>query len=200
MGFKYTITSNEKYFLTLTVVDWIDVFTRKELCSVVIDSLKFCQQNKGLQIYAWCFMPSHLHMVVSTESEKYTLSDVMRDFKKFTSKNIVKTISEIPESRRDWLLNHFEYAGRYNPKIKEYKFWQDGLHPIELTSGKFIDQKINYIHQNPVEAGIVYRAENYIMSSAAQYAGELNGLLDIIIIEELNTKLQNPLQRRRYID
>jgi putative transposase len=58
----------------------------------------------------------------------------------------------------------------------------NGLHPIELTSGKFIDQKINYIHQNPVKAGIVYRAEDYVLSSAAEYAGEHTGLLDVIIL------------------
>jgi putative transposase len=184
MGFKYTITTNEKYFLTLTVVDWIDVFTRKELCEVITDSLKFCQENKGLQIYAWCLMPSHLHLVAAVDSDQITLSDVMRDFTKYTSKLIVKTIKEIAESRRDWLLNHFAYAGKYNPKIKDYKFWQDGLHPIELTSGKFIDQKINYIHQNPVEAGIVYRAEDYVLSSAAQYAGEFNAILEVIVIED----------------
>jgi len=199
MGFKYAITSNEKYFLTLTVVDWIDVFTRQELCEIVIDSLKYCQQHKDLQIYSWCLMPGHLHLVASSGSEKHTLSDIMPDFKKFTSKNIVKTIGEIAESRREWLLRHFEYAGKYNPKIKDYKFWQDGLHPIELTSGKFIDQKINYIHQNPVEAVIVYRAEDYKMSSAAQYAGELNGLLDVMVIEDFNTGLQNPLRRRKYL-
>jgi len=108
----------------------------------------------------------------------------MRDFKKFTSKQIVETISLIAESRRDWLLHHFVYVGKYNPKIKNHKFWQDGLHPIEVTSAKFIDQKINYIHQNPVEAGIVYRAEDYILSSAAEYAGEHTGLLDVIVLND----------------
>lgn len=132
MGFKYTITSNEKYFLTLTVIDWIDTFTRKELCEVVTDSLKYCQKHKGLQIYAWCLMPSHLHLVVSKENEKDNLSDIMRDFKKYTSKLIVKTVTEIAESRKKWLLNHFGFAGKIDPKIKYYKFWQDGLHPIEL--------------------------------------------------------------------
>jgi putative transposase len=183
MGFKYTITTSEKYFLTITVVNWIDVFTRKELSEVIVNSLKHCQQKKGLQIFAWCLMSSHLHLVVAvSETADHTLSDVMRDFKKFTSKQIVKMISEIAESRKEWLLKQFEYAGKYNPKIKDYKFWQDGLHPIELTSGKFIDQKINYIHQNPVEAGIVYRAEDYVLSSAAEYAGEHTGLLDVIVL------------------
>jgi putative transposase len=108
----------------------------------------------------------------------------MRDFKKFTSKQIVETISEIAESRKDWLLRHFAYASKYNPKIKNYKFWQDGLHPIEVTSGKFIEQKINHIHQNPVEAGIVYSAEDYVLSSAAEYAVEHTGLLDVIVLNE----------------
>jgi len=183
MGFKYRITNNEIYFLTITVVDWIDVFTRKELAEVVIESLKYCQQHKKLQIYAWCLMPSHLHLIASVDDDKTTFSDVMRDFKKFASKKIIETIGEIAESRKEWLLSHFEYAGRYNPKIKNYKFWQDGLHPIELTSNKFIDQKLNYIHQNPVEAGIVYRAEDYVLSSAAEYAGEHTGLLEVILLE-----------------
>ena len=185
MGFKYRITNHEIYFLTVTVVDWVDVFTRKELCRDVLDSLDYCQQHKGLIIYAWCLMPSHLHLAVSVEPGPYTLSDVMRDFKKFTSKKIVKSISEIAESRRDWLLRHFAYAGKYNPKIKDYQFWQEGLHPIELSSNEFIEQKINYIHQNPVEAGIVYQAENYALSSAAQYAGEHNPLLEVTLIEDL---------------
>ncbi|MES2377271.1 MAG: transposase [Bacteroidota bacterium] len=193
MGFKYRITTDDElYFLTLTVVDWIDVFTRKELAEEITNSLKYCQQNKGLVIYAWCLMPSHLHMVVSVEPGTNRLSDIMRDFKKFTCKRIIQSINEIAESRREWLLRHFAYAGKFNPKIKEYQFWQEGLHPIELSTGKFISQKINYIHQNPVEACIVFRAEDYVLSSAAQYAGEYNAWLAVTIIEDLDTGIANP--------
>ena len=196
MGFKYRITSDDElYFLTLTVVDWIDVFTRKELCEDILESLRYCQQNKGLIIYAWCIMPSHLHLVVSTPSGTNRLSDIMRDFKKFTSKKIIQSINEIAESRREWLLRHFSYAGRFNPKIKNHQFWQEGLHPIELNTTKFIEQKINYIHENPVEAGIVYRAEDYVLSSAAQYAGEFSALLEVVLIEDLNIGLSNPARR-----
>jgi len=191
MGFKYRITANDElYFLTITVIDWIDVFTRRELCNDLLESLKYCQQNKGLVIYAWCLMPSHLHLVVSVNEGEFTLSDVMRDFKKFTSKRIIQSITEITESRRDWLLRHFAYAGKYNPKIKNYKFWQDGLHPIELTTFKFIEQKINYIHENPVAAGMVYKAEDYVLSSAAQYAGEYNAMLEVTVLEDINTGLR----------
>ena len=129
-------------------------------------------------------MPSHLHLIASVNDDldSVTLSDIMRDFKKFTSKEIIKTIQNIPESRREWLLDKFEFAGRHNPKIKNYQFWQEGIHPISVTSNKFIDQKLNYIHQNPVEAGFVYSAENYVLSSASAYAGELPALVDVIFL------------------
>ena len=105
MGFKYRITTNDElYFLTLTVVDWVDVFTRKEFCEDLVDSLRYCQKNKGLKIYAWCLMPSHLHLIVSVDPGPIRLSDIMRDFKKFTSKKIIESINEIAESRRDWLF------------------------------------------------------------------------------------------------
>jgi putative transposase len=195
MGFKYRITTNDElYFLTITVVDWIDVFTRKELCEDLLDSLRYCQQHKGLKVYAWCLIPSHLHLVVSVDPGPDRLSDIMRDFKKFTSKKIIQSINEIAESRRDWLLRHFAYAGKYDPKIKNYRLWKEGLHPIELTTAKFIEQKINYIHQNPVAAGMVYRAEDYVLSSAAQYAGEYNALLGVIVVDAINTGIINPLK------
>jgi putative transposase len=180
MSNKYVINSDNLYFLTSTVIGWIDVFTRKELSIIVIDSLKYCQREKGLVLYAWCLMPSHLHLIARAESGN-SLSDIMRDFKKFTSKKIVKEISVINESRQEWLLDKFEFAGRINPKIKENKFWQDGLHPICLETNKFMEQKMNYIHNNPAEAGFVYEPEHYVYSSAINYSGG-KGLIDVEFI------------------
>ena len=80
-------------------------------------------------------------------------------------------------------MDRFYFAGKYDPKIKNYRFWEEGLHPIELSTAKFIDQKVNYIHQNPVEASIVYSPEHYVWSSAGQYAGEYDARLEVIIIE-----------------
>lgn len=117
MGFKYKVSNDSIYFLTITVVDWIDVFTRKELAEIVIDSLKYCQKEKGMVLYAWCLMPSHLHLIASAE-ENIKISDIMRDFKKFTSKSIVAAIKEINESRKEWLLDKFEFAGRTNLKTR----------------------------------------------------------------------------------
>jgi len=180
MAFKYSVTDqNDIYFITTTVVGWIDAFTRKELAHVIIESLQYCQREKGLIIYAWCLMPSHLHMIVSAKEGK-NLSDIMRDLKKFTSKRIIKTIKEINESR-EWLLNRFAFAAKINTKTEDYKFWQDGFHPIALYSNEFKDQKLDYIHNNPVESGIVSEPEHYNYSSAINYSGGL-GLIEVVYL------------------
>jgi putative transposase len=180
MGFKYE-ANNPKgiYFTTSTIVQWIDLFTRRELQEVVIDSLKHCQREKGLIIFAWSLMPSHLHMISTATSMQIMLSDIMRDFKKHTSKALVKTISEINESREDWLMSAFEFAGRTNRKIKDYKVWQDGYHPEEIITQPFMDQKLHYIHYNAVEAGFVTEPHHYALSSAIDYAGG-KGLIDVV--------------------
>jgi putative transposase len=178
MGFKYQIRNDGLYFLTFATVDWVDVFTRKELADVIIESLKYCQKEKGLEIFAWCLMPSHIHLLASAGMNG-DLSAIMRDFKKFTSKKVIETIKEIPESRREWMLDRFEFAGRFDKRITNYKFWQEGTHPMEIFSDKFIKQKLVYIHENPVKAGIVWEAWQYQFSSAIDYYGKGKGLLDV---------------------
>jgi REP element-mobilizing transposase RayT len=101
MSEKYKIwDQNKAYFLTLSVVGWIDVFTRKNHKLTIVDSLKYCQKKKGLVIYGYCLMPSHLHLIARAE-DCDTLSDILRDFKKFTAKAILNQIADEPESRRD---------------------------------------------------------------------------------------------------
>ena len=181
MGFHYKIQEGKVHFLTLTVVDWIDVFTRENHKMAIVDSLTFCQKHKGLDVFAWCLMPSHLHMIIASKNDE-NLSNILRDFKKFTSKEIIRLIQEEPESRREWLLDKFEYAGKYNPKITNYKFWLDSNRPTILYSPKFTWQKINYIHNNPVKERIVAEPHEYLFSSARNYAG-LDGLLDVALID-----------------
>lgn len=181
MGFKYEAKNPQGiYFTTSTIVQWIDLFTRRELQEVVIESLKHCQREKGLTIFAWSLMPSHLHMLSTAESKKISIPDIMRDFKKYTSKALVKTISEINESRSNWLMSAFEFAGRSTRKIKDYKVWQDGYHPEEIITQPFMDQKLHYIHYNAVEAGFVTEPHHYALSSAIDYAGG-KGLIDVVL-------------------
>jgi REP element-mobilizing transposase RayT len=180
MSEKFKIWDQRKvHFLTLTVVGWIDVFTRKNHKLTIINSLKYCQEEKGLELFGYCLMPSHRHLLARAE-ETYTLSDILRDFKKFTSKAIIQQIISEPESRRDWMLEYFRKAGKDRRGIKEYNFWEDDNHPEEISSNKFFDEKLEYLHNNPVKELIVERPEDYIFSSARNYAG-LSNYLEIVL-------------------
>jgi putative transposase len=173
----YIKDQNAVYYLTFTVVDWVDVFTRNEYKTVIADSLNYCIDNKGLEVFSWCLMSNHLHLVYRA-TEGFQISDVIRDFKKFTAKTILDKIKTEPESRRDWMLYRFEFAGKFDNRISKYRFWQDTNHAIQLDNTELIEQKINYIHDNPVRAMIVGRQEDYLCSSACDYAGE-KGLVNV---------------------
>ena len=169
------------YFVTYSVIHWIDIFIRNEYKELLLDSWKFCTNEKGLDIYAWCIMTSHVHMIIGSRKEK--LENIMRDMKRHTSTKMKKIINENPrESRKDWLLKMFQQAGLNNRNNNKFQFWQQNNHPLELSSNKDLENCINYIHYNPVKAGYVYRAEDYVFSSALDYAGG-KGLIDIILIE-----------------
>ncbi|MDO8998403.1 MAG: transposase [Bacteroidota bacterium] len=181
MSTKYKAKDNDKaYFVTITTVEWIDIFTRSNHKNTIIDSLKYCQQQKGLEIYAYVLMPSHLHMMCRAK-EGFELANIIRDFKKFTSKKIIQNIKEEHESRREWLLDLFSKACEHLKREQGYKVWQDGYHAEEISSNMFIYQKLNYIHNNPVKDRIVEKPEDYLFSSARNYAG-LDSLLEIDLI------------------
>jgi hypothetical protein len=110
--------------------------------------------------------------------EGYVLSHILRDFKKFTSKQITAKILEIGESRREWLLNKFAFEAKRTARAKNYKVWHDDNHAICLEKSEWIIQRLNYIHQNPVRQMIVNNAEEYVFSSAIDYADK-KGLVTI---------------------
>jgi putative transposase len=180
MGIKNPIHPEGIYYLTLTVVDWVDVFTRPIYRHIIIDSLAYCQREKGLILHAWVLMSNHIHLIASAK-EGHNVSDFLRDFKKYTNKKIIEAIKEAPESRRNWMLNRFEYAGRKDNKIKDYKFWQEGNEAKELVTTEFMLQKLNYIHENPVRAELVDKAIDYRYSSAIDYAGG-KGILTVDLL------------------
>jgi putative transposase len=157
--------TDDLYFVTLTVVDWIDVFTRRLYNDLIIANLAYCQKNKKLSVFAYVLMTNHLHMVARIEDS--TMNDFLRDFKTYTSKELIKLIKQNPqESRKDWMLTAFEMAGKTNPLNKNHQFWQNGNYPVLLYSNSVTEQKIDYIHENPVNAGFVGSAHEYWYSSA----------------------------------
>ena len=183
MSVKYKIRNQESlHFLSFATVEWVDVFTRLIYKEVIIESLKYCQENKGLLLYAYCIMTNHVHLIISSK-EGYKQEDIIRDFKKHTSKQLLKLIEENKaESRRNWMLWIFKKAGEKNSNNKNYQFWRQDNHPIELSTNEMMEQRLDYIHNNPVEEGIVAEPEHYLYSSAGDYAGK-KGLLKIEFIE-----------------
>jgi len=182
MSRKYKFHNPERlYFISFAVINWIDVFIRRNYVQILIDSLKFCQEKKGLQIHAWCIMTSHVHLIISSNGDP--LPNIIRDFKSFTSTQLKRAIIENPqESRKVWMLKMMEIAGNANGNNNDFQFWQQHNKPIELITNKVIEQKLDYIHFNPVEAGIVDNGIDYLYSSARDYSG-ISGLIEIDIIQ-----------------
>jgi REP element-mobilizing transposase RayT len=178
------------HFITATVVDWIDVFTRQTYRDIIIESLDYCIKNKGMILYGYVIMSNHIHLIIQSEEGK--LSDLIRDFKKFTAKSILEKIQNSPESRREWILERFMLAAQNHSRNKKYQFWQYGNHAEEIYSNHFMWSKLDYVHLNPVRSGLVARASDYIYSSANNYVNN-EGLLSIEkadnpVVDVLNSK------------
>lgn len=170
---------NAIHFVTFSVVEWIDVFTRKFCADIVVDSLKHCQQHKGLNVHAWCIMSDHAHLILSANEPNH-LSAIIRDLKKFTSYNIIRAIEENnQESRCNWMLWIFKSAGQKNKRNDIYQFRQQDNHPIECSTNEILESRMEYLHQNPVKAGIVFKPEDYVYSSAIDYYTDEKGLIPI---------------------
>ena len=172
MAFAYSIHNQSgTHFVTFTVHQWVDVFTRKAYVDIVLENLHYCQQHKGLKIYAWVIMSNHCHLIIRTE--EFKLSDVIRDFKKYTAKRIMEAIeTNEQESRKRWLTWLLKKEGHI-------WFWEEGYHGEEITSKDFFDSKVQYIHLNPLRAGIVQKEEEYRYSSCCDFYGTRKGLLDL---------------------
>ena len=179
MGFSYVVKDQGAvHFVTFTVHQWVDtclsgrqVFTRSKYVDILIKSLKYCQAKKELEIYAWVIMSNHCHLIVRAKNEN--LSDIIRDFKKFTSKAIYRAIEDNNhESRKEWLLKVLKYEDKI-------WLWKKGYHGEEILSKDFYETKVTYLHMNPVRAGIVEKEEEYLLSSAGDFYGTRNGYIEL---------------------
>ncbi len=164
MSEKYKVYEGGLFFVTLTVAGWIDVFTRNDYADFVEANLNYCVKNKGLNVYAYCIMPSHVHLIAS--SEKGLVTSILRDFKSYTSKKLIEMIANHPaESRKEWMLYLFEFHANKIKHNSQFNFWKQNNHPIDLWNPEITRRTMDYIHNNPVEAKLVNAPENYIYSS-----------------------------------
>ncbi len=165
------------YFVSFATVNWLDVFTRQIYFNVLAESINYCRKEKGMELYAYCFMPSHIHLIFRSNTEDP--SSLLRDFKSYTAKKIIGAIENNPqESRKEYLLWFFERAAKKKSNVSKYQFWQHHNKPIELWSEKVIKQKIDYTHNNPVESGFVTNAIDWKYSSARNFQDD-NTVLEI---------------------
>ncbi|PZF71812.1 REP-associated tyrosine transposase [Taibaiella soli] len=184
MSSRYKVSENDvPHFITTTVIHWIDALSRPLYKDIILDSLSFCQQKKGLQLHAWVIMNNHVHLIISAR-EGSQIADIVRDFKKFTSRKLIDAIlNNAQESRRNWMMRMFRSAGTSNSSNEQFQFWEQNFHPIELDTEEKFRQRMNYLHENPVKAGFVWEAQQYKYSSATDYYERRPGLLPLIMIE-----------------
>ena len=182
MSSKYKfIKPDGIYFVTCTVVGWIDIFTRTIYKEILLDSLRFCQKNQALNIHAWVLMTNHLHLICSAKDGNLGL--VIKNMKSFTALKMIDCIiNNHQESRKDWMLNYFEASGLNIKSNYKYQFWQHENQPVLLDNEKMFKQRLNYLHENPVKAGFVSAPEHWLYSSAYDYQNLGKGLLQLDLL------------------
>jgi len=165
---------NSMHFITLTIIEWIDIFTKPEYFQVIIDSLKYCRKNKGFKLYEYVIMTNHIHLIVRAK-EGHKLSQIISDFKKYTTREI---LSLLEKDNRRYILNLFKNS--FAKKIGyEKQIWQRENYPEVIMSDKFLREKIKYIYKNPVKKEYVVNPEDWLYSSAR------NRILDDHLLREL---------------
>lgn len=158
-------TSNDTYFITLTLVGWINLFDREDYKRIIVENLYYCQKNENLEIFSYVIMSNHIHLVCRRIDKD--LNELIGRFKSFTAKEFIREINNNPkESRSYWLLNLFKHFATLSNQFREYKLWKTNNQPTLISDSKILDQKTNYIHENPVRAGIVTEPQYYKYSSA----------------------------------
>ena len=168
------------YFLTITVVEWINIFTKPRYFELLRDSLQFCIDQKGLVLYEYVFMTNHIHLIAraSEDSDGLALNRaysgtgldaIIRDFKRFTTQEIKKLLKE---DNRSYILRVLKNSLKFK-KGSEFQIWQRENYAEEIYSDEFRDTKVNYIHNNPVKKQYVLRPEDWLYSSARQKIQEL---------------------------
>lgn len=169
-------------YITFNTADWVDIFIRPVYKEVIANALNRFIREKGFTVYAWCLMSNHLHLVA--EAKKGTgLAVIEKEFKKYTTQAILEAIDLEPELRRHWMLERFELCSKSLKKLEKFQLWQDCSNPVFIDFKQVykLQERILYVHENPVRDKIVYRPDDYIFSSASDYAGR-KGLVNVTVL------------------
>jgi putative transposase len=175
MRTRYKIQGPEEgriFFITSTIVEWLPVFFHKDHFDIIIHSLEFCRTHKAMKLYAYVIMENHIHLIVSAPE----MVKVVQSFKSFTAKELLDSFAQ---KKIDWLLNQLAFFKAKHKTQSAYQVWQEGYHPQELLTIEIMNQKNEYIHNNPVRRGYVKRPEHWQYSSAGQILSGNKGIIDV---------------------
>ncbi len=176
MRSRYKIINDDcPHFITCSVIEWLPVFTKKEYFDIIIHALQFSQKQKDLKIHAYVVLDNHLHLIISGNN----LAKAVKEFKSFTAKEIINTLEK---NKVTWLLNQFAFFKKKYKVESNYQVWQEGFHPKMIKDESMLQQKIEYIHYNPVKRGLVKESDHWLYSSANNYIHG-TGILDIEILQ-----------------
>lgn len=166
MRSRYAINEEQyAHFVTATVVEWLPIFTTGACCEILVRSMIHCREKKGMLIHAWVILDNHFHAILAGPA----LADSIRDLKRFTARAL---LAQIQAEGREWLLNQLSFYRAAHKTASDHQVWQEGVHPKAIVSDEMMQQKLAYIHENPVKRGLVACPEHWRFSSAHEWMGE----------------------------
>jgi putative transposase len=177
MRSSYKLSDKEGlYFITSSIVNWIPIFKTERFMKILIDSIKFCQENKELKIFAYVILFNHFHMLITCKDIRHTIQAL----KGYTAREIVEELkrSDMTEILKELELNKKEHKIKSN-----YQVWQESYHPQMISTDYMFQQKVDYIHMNPVKHGYVCEPEDWKYSSYRYYNCNEKSIMDITEIE-----------------
>lgn len=170
---RYKIFDSEHiFFISSTIVEWTPIFTSEKYFQILIETLKFYQEHNNLKIYAYVIMPNHFHLIISSDEISKTIASI----KKYSAKRI---IAELKADNRIDILEKLKDIKKDYKVTSKHQVWQEGFHPQLILNEEMLNQKINYIHYNPVKKGLVSEMEDWKFSSASDYLSDTKGLISI---------------------
>ena len=166
------LDGNRPYFITSTVVGWLPLFASPHIVDIVVNSLKFLQNERDLSLFAYVIMVNHVHLIVASEN-------VPKDIGNFRSYTARRIVDYLERKKAEAFLEVMKFFKAGHKKDREYQVWQEGLKPKVILDKEMMLQKINYIHNNPVRSGLVDDSLHWRYSSARNFV-DLPAVLEIV--------------------
>lgn len=173
--YKFLTQDNEPYYITCTVINWMALFGIPDVTNIILDSLRFLIEKQRISVHGFVIMEHHIHIIASSTN----LSKEIGNFKSYTARLIIDQLNELKYID---ILKQLEYFKKRHKTEQKYQFWQEGSHPQIIMDLKMLNQKLDYIHYNPVRCGYVDDPAHWRYSSYQIFFGQ-EGLLPVNILE-----------------